>query len=177
MTGGNGTGRAALFPNIVLYQIGANDPIDAYTTPLTPAQTDANISATLNWFATNRPSTLVIIASPPPDLFNSSSPSYVQQIGEATPVENTWLKANITSSAFPDAKFVDKYDLFLNPGGSVNTGLFSGDNVHPNEAGYQLIAGAYDAAIESEVPEPATVPVLVVMAFAACSARFKRSQG
>jgi lysophospholipase L1-like esterase len=167
LTGGNGTGRSALSPNVVLYEIGSNDPIDAYTTPLTPSQTDADIAATLNWFAANRPTTVVLIASPPPAIANGSSPLYVQQIAAATPVESDWLKANITPAAFPNARFVDEYDLFLNPDHSLNTSLFSGDGVHPNDAGYAAIAGAFDSAIVSAVPEP-SIMLLATAAIAVC---------
>ncbi len=165
LTGGNGTGRAAQNPNIVLLMVGTNDGLEHVAT----TDLENNIAGILDWFAANRPGTKVLVASPPAA---GSLQSYGGQINTEVQIENTWLGQNIGN--FSNATYVDVYDAFLNSDGSVNTSLLTSvDQIHPSDAGYQVIANLYDAAIVSAispVPEP-TSGLLALTAFAVASAR------
>jgi lysophospholipase L1-like esterase len=43
---------------------------------------------------------------------------------------------------------VNQYQNFVNPNGTIKTALLP-DGVHPNQTGYELMAGAWSAAIQS----------------------------
>jgi hypothetical protein len=137
-----GTGRVAEYPDVVLLMAGTNDYFSS-----DPADTEANLTGIIDWFATNRPSAVVLVASPPPA--NGIS-SYGPGIEAIVSNENTWLQANIAQ--FPNARYVDVYDTFLNPDGSINNNLLTTiDGVHPDLAGYQVIANDCDVAISQLV--------------------------
>jgi lysophospholipase L1-like esterase len=143
LTGGNGTGRAALDPNIVLLMAGTND----YFMGTSP---ETGITNILDWFESNRPGTLVLVASPPPSINSSYA---IEPIVQA---ENAWLASNINPTEFPDARYVDVYDSFLGAGGAINQSLLGPDGIHPTDSGYAVIASDYDSVILSSVPEPSS---------------------
>jgi lysophospholipase L1-like esterase len=151
LTGGNGTGRLAMYPDVVLLMCGTND----FYENITPAQTEANVAAMINWFAVNRQGTSVIVASPPASLAAGIAPD--------VSADDMLLKQDITPTNFPNAEFVDVYQSFLNPDGSVNGNMLSNDGVHPSDQGYQAIATDFDTAIVSsgvaEVPEPSSITI------------------
>jgi hypothetical protein len=141
LTGGGGTGRTAVFPNAVLLMVGTNDAIFGVPlgSPTTSGTLEGNVTALLNWFATNRPATQVFIATAIPNVKTTVN-------AEVVPY-NGWLATEVPT--YTNAHLVDMYSLFTNSDGSVNASLLQADGTHPTAAGYTDIATAWANAIES----------------------------
>jgi hypothetical protein len=140
LTGGYGTGRAAVFPNIVLLMGGTNDI--AYGYSLSTVET--NMNDILTWFQTNRPDSLLIVSTVLPSL---SAPGNNTEINAF----NSWL-VNTELPEFKTYTSVDMNALFT----ANESTYFSTDGVHPNATGYAAMGDAWSAAILDVVPEPST---------------------
>jgi lysophospholipase L1-like esterase len=154
LTGGGGTGRGAVTPNIILLQAGTNDFLQSSS--LQTAET--NISNLVTEINSITPSTKIIVAGIPPfSLGTGSNPTIVQF--------NSYIQSMVNSSWSSYAKYVDNYHCFLNADGSVNTLLIgTADNVgvHPSRDGYAIMANNWAAAIESlEGSNPSTYTLTV----------------
>jgi hypothetical protein len=144
LTGGNGTGRAAVSPNIVLLMGGTNDI--AYGYSLSTVET--NMNDILTWFQTYRPDSLLIVSTVLPSL---SAPGNNTEINEF----NSWL-VNTELPQFSTYTSVDINALFT----ANESAYFSTDGTHPNAAGYDAMGNAWSAAILDVVPEPSTVVLI-----------------
>ena len=145
ITGGNGTGRSAITPNVVTLITGTNDP---YHYSL--ATSEASIAGILSYFATNLPSTRVLIASGP----HNADPTVDNFEGAL----NAWLPSVVTE--YSQDQYIDIYD-------TMPAALLSTDGTHPTDAGYAIIASDFAAALAplaSAVPEPATCGTLAMSA-------------
>lgn len=161
-----GTGaRAAIFPDDILLLIGSNDNDGG--TPATVIEQRLELLVT-NLFSL-RPNTHLFVASIPPLPLPTDAPK--------TAIAKTYnqLIKNKTIPKFLVAgrniRFVDQYPNFIlvfSPDGdTVNTALF-GDNIHPNEAGYQLMGDTWAAAVLNDpVVPPAAPGALTATAFGA----------
>ena len=134
LTGGHGTGRAAITPDLILLHIGTNDLL----------QNTANLNQALYNLVTHihalSPNTLILVAGVIP-INNAGLIARVNAY-------NAYIKTQLVPSLFYTA-FVDQNSGFLNSNGSVNANLLGADNVHPNRFGYPVLAQTWVAAIES----------------------------
>ena len=161
ITGGNGTGRAADYPNIILLEIGANDIIyqyDPQTSNPSQAQFVTDLDARLNTLVTTihslSPSTIVVVAQIYP--FNNSA-TFDQEIVSY----NSYIKNTLVPS-LSYTRTVDNYTPFLNSDGSVNGLLLGTDNVHPTRYGYPILALDFATAVRAiEGANPTTYPLTV----------------
>lgn len=162
MTGGGGTLRQAITPDVVLLMGGINDFY--YGGSLSTVET--NMSNILNWFASNRPNTMMLVGDITP--FNPAmsgvaSTNVARYTGYNTniPLYNAWLSNNISSFG-SNFHVVDTYDPFLSSG-APNTNLYSTDGIHPNAAGYVVLGNAWNQAlVVNGVPEPSTWAMLLL---------------
>ena len=163
ITGGGGTGRAAVHPTIILLEIGANDIIyqsDPQTANPSVAQFEADMETRLYTLVTTlhsqslTPDSIIVVAQIYP--FNNS-PAFDQEIV----AYNSYIKNTLVPS-LSYTRTVDNYTPFLNPDGSVNGLLLGTDNVHPTRYGYPLIAQNFAAAVRAiENANPATYALTV----------------
>ncbi len=149
------TGR----PTDILLQIGINDILGR--TPL--VQNEADISNLVHQIYIADPSTHVFIASILPSINISFQPqieAYNAYIADAVVPIEQGLGMNIT--------FVDQYANFVD---STDTPIISlydfsngtGDIVHPDLAGYIVMANTWNAAITaSAIPEPSPVSLILI---------------
>jgi hypothetical protein len=165
LTGGNGTGRAAVYPDITLLEIGANDIIyqsDPQTTNPTQAQFLADMEGRLYTLVTTihsltysaNPNAVILVAAIYP--FNNSA-TFDSEIQ----AYNAYIK-NTLVPALSYTRCVDNYSAFLNADGSVNGLLLGTDNVHPTRYGYPVWALDWAPAIRAlENSNPATYKLTV----------------
>ena len=129
-------GDLPCFPDIVLLIIGSNDMSGRGGA----ATIEPNDLGILNWFKTNRPSTEVIIAAPPPGNGATDLPQ--------TELVNSYLNS-IVPSMFPEDRVANVYQTMLNLDGTVNLNRLSPDGLHPLAVGYTGIAEALYSAISA----------------------------
>jgi lysophospholipase L1-like esterase len=139
MNGGNGTGRSGLYPDVALFMGGLNDAYDYV--PIgdvnTPGTTLGNIAEMLEWFNVNRPLTHVVVAATP---YDSGIGDNVKNVMNA---EASVLPAYIAAN-FPQDRFVN-FSTIL-PDNDF------GDGSHPNDAGYAILAQAWEGTVATLVP-------------------------
>jgi lysophospholipase L1-like esterase len=143
LTGGNGTGRSAVSPNIVLLEIGTNDFLQE--TDL--ANIDDRIQLLITTFHSLSPSSIILVAGAIPinnnDGFNAEISTYDSYI------QNTLVPS------LSYTRYVNLYSDFIASDGSTISAYYGDDNIHPNAVGYPVIASTWAAAIQQlEVPEP-----------------------
>jgi hypothetical protein len=142
LTGGHGTGRDAVTPNIILLMVGINDMGNGQD-----ANAEANLQALLGKLTTLEPDAQVLIA----DIMPSTS------YGTAR-VDHWNAAVDDAVSYFQNLnKHVTRVDLNTN---FPSDGL-SGDGVHPNDIGYAWMAGQWTNSIMAlSVPEPNVIAIL-----------------
>jgi len=145
LTGGGGTGRGAITPDVLLLMAGINDIYQGHGTTNSYLSGENYMTDILRWFKSNRPSTRVFVGAVTPVtngiLVDSS---YTDNWNKQISAFNSWLKTNVPSYG-PDYQFVDNYSPFFR-NGVLNTNALSIDGLHPNAAGYILLGNAwYDA--------------------------------
>jgi lysophospholipase L1-like esterase/fibronectin type 3 domain-containing protein len=156
-TGGNGTGRNAVTPDIVLLQIGTNDVI--HGNPVTTMETQ--LQKLVEDIHTLSPGSKIIIAGIPPTnstSFNSTISTY-----------NSWISSNLVPTHSSYTSYVDNNTALLGSGGVANplllggTSATGGDGIHPSREGYTIIGSHFATAIESVLGvTPATNTLNVV---------------
>jgi len=124
LTGGNGTGRAPLYPDVILLLLGAND---LNTMPGVSNRLDGLIAK----LTTLRPATKLIVAKIIPSTSRTNVNSY------------NVIVTNVVAKYQAQGSLVSLADL--NTGFPAN-GL-SGDGLHPNATGYNFMAGQWYNAI------------------------------
>ncbi len=174
MTGGNGTGRSAINPDIVLLMIGTNDVRDGI--PLSTLQ--SNVTGILNWFETNRPDSIVFVSTILPTTTGGTGTAFSSSISTAQNY-NSWL-ANTLLPEYSDYHLMDIYSLFVNSTNTAaNAGYIGSDGVHPTTLGYDTMADAWANEIQSyvnEVPEPHGLQLLLfggIALIVICSRRIR----
>lgn len=156
LTGGNGTGRAAVSPDIVLLEIGGNDAAGAGTPSAATMQ--GYLQNVLNILKTNLPNSQIFVASLVPRTDAAAKESVSVQYSAGIPSMVSAMGANF--------HFVDLHTNFPSNG-------LSSDNLHPAEPGYDWMASQWFAAIQTVLQPvantdtattaantPVTVPVL-----------------
>jgi hypothetical protein len=165
LTGGHGTGRSAMTPDIITLEIGTNDFLQQQQNGI-----DDRLTTLVTSIHALSPNTIIMIAGCIPV---NGDKGFDQE--QAT--YDDWIRDTLVPS-LPYTRYVDLYDDFTLPGSTfdnpmTNSALFGADNVHPNIAGYPVIAATWASAIEqyessltSTVPEPASLGIIAVGAMA-----------
>jgi len=149
-TGGNGTTRAAAYPDIILLQIGTNDILQNYQWSTVQSRLDGLV----NKIVTERPNAKLIMADIVP--ITTSADSTVISY-------NTMVNA-VAAKYAGLGDHVTVVDLHTN----FPTGGMSTDNVHPDAIGYNWMASQWFNAILADYPVtgnstalPANTPVTI----------------
>jgi autotransporter-associated beta strand protein len=134
LTGGNGTGRSAVFPDIILLLVGANDISQATlgNTNINVVNYQTNLTALINELVTLRPNAKVIAADITPW---PSESAYVTTIISLihTVVTNFQAQGTHVSEVDLNTQF---------PANGI-----SDDGLHPNDTGYIFMAGQWYNAL------------------------------
>jgi autotransporter-associated beta strand protein len=153
LTGGNGTGRSAVFPDIILLLVGANDIAQANlgNTNINIVNYPTNLTALINEIVTLRPNAKVLMADITPEPAQSANAATV----------NSMIHTVVTNFQAQGAQ-VSEVDLFT----QFPANGLSGDQLHPNDTGYSFMAGQWVNAIlsictgiSSCIPNDSTVTV------------------
>jgi hypothetical protein len=146
LTGGHGTGRNAVTPDIVLLLAGTNDVTQGASVEVM----ETRMTSLLDWFKTNRPATKVFVATVIPfDDFRKQTNDYSGKLRDF----NAWLTKTIPVN-YPKTGFVvDLFPLFLDNHGDLKTssspdGIYLQDGIHPSHNGYVAIGDAWFSAIK-----------------------------
>ncbi len=149
LSGGGGTGRAALSPSIILLHIGTNDATEGRSA----AQMELDLTSLLNNLKGARPNAQIFVASLIPRTDSSSDESVQKTYSAAIPAILTAEGSNF--------HFVDMHSAFENSGEPLSS-LLQSDGVHASQAGYDLMATTWFNSVESYVPEPASFSMLII---------------
>lgn len=156
LTGGHDTGRSAVFPDVVLLLVGAND--NAVGDPrISPALYQTNLTTLVDKIVTLRPDVRLIMAHITP---------FYDQISTATAMNNA-VDA-VAAQYLALGKHVSVADLNT----SFPSNGMSSDGVHPNDVGYAWMADQWYGAIRTSyagVPEPGTLGMLTVAVLGAAA--------
>ena len=136
ITGGGGTGRAAVYPNIILLEAGANDIIQGASA----STVSTSITNLVKKLHNLTPNTIIFVAG----IYPFATPSSNVTIQ----AYNSYIQNTLVPS-LSYLRYVDNYTGFLNPDGSVNTLLLGADNVHPTRYGYPIWANNWAKAIRA----------------------------
>ena len=154
ITGGNGTGRAADYPDVVLLMVGANDIYQqtTYGNPLiNVANYQANLTTLVNKLIALRPTVRVIVADITPWASQAANVNLI----------NTSANAAVAALQ-AQGKRVSLVDMFtLFPADGMTSG-----GLHPNDTGYTFMANQWLHAIHASMPGvsqalPGTAPTVV----------------
>lgn len=127
LDGGNGTGRVAIFPDLILLHIGSNDAAQGRTA----AQMQALLESLLAKIKSNRPNAQVIVASL---ILRTNNANF-----EAIQMEyNSGIPATVAAKG-ANFHFLDMHSV-------LNAGDLA-DGLHPNQGGYDKMADAWAAAL------------------------------
>lgn len=129
----------ALKPSVVIILAGTND-IAGNTGPSTPAMIEDNLVSMAELARAN--GIKVVFAS----ILPTTSYPWRMQVHPADTIRelNAWLKAYCARERLV---YLDYYSAMAGPDGGLRSGL-SGDGVHPNAAGYAVMAPLAQKAIE-----------------------------
>jgi lysophospholipase L1-like esterase len=145
LTGGNGTFRDAMYPDVVLLLGGSNDLGQGAN----EEELESRMTNLLTWFQTNRPKVQLFVATVPPR--GPEKPGQ-ETYNLAVKVFNDWLTQKLPS--FGDhVHIVDLHALFVNQTGQVKglnaaDGIFLQDGIHPSHNGYVAMGHAWFTAIK-----------------------------
>ena len=134
LTGGNGTGRSAVFPDIILLLVGANDISQATlgNTNINVVNYQTNLTALINKLVTLRPNAKVVTADITPW---PSESAYVTTV-------ISLIHTVVTNFQSQGAQ-VSEVDLNTQfPANGI-----SSDGLHPNDTGYTFMAGQWYNAL------------------------------
>ena len=138
ITGGNGTGRAAVYPDIILLLVGANDINQNGN--VHPEVTRLNFESNLTTFVSNivtlRPNSQLLLAKMTP--YPTSNANHIH-----IPTMNASISA-VASNFQAQGSKITVVDLFT---GFPSNGLVVPNNVHPNATGYSWMATQWYNAI------------------------------
>jgi lysophospholipase L1-like esterase len=183
LDGGGTTGRPAVDPKFILLHIGTNDILQHFDPNVANApeavfmaDLKTRLNALVDRLTTQRPDAHLLVSSivPIPNLTNAN--------GVADNAEVKDYNAYIRDVLVPtfkglgrDVTFVDQYANFVDANGNVLTSFFP-DNIHPNQAGYDLMGATWANAIQQAVPEPGAIAVLGVALGAVLTRRGRRGR-
>ena len=158
LSGGGGTGRAAIEPNDILLLIGTNDifshvaqgypnhnaPEGIFMTDL-----EGRLAGLVNYLIKDRPSANILLSSIPP------IPQFNNINGVPFNTEVKEYNAYIQYTLVPELKaagkhvsFVNEYANFIDAHGNVE-GYLLPDDIHPTQAGYNAMGATWANALEA----------------------------
>jgi hypothetical protein len=148
MTGGNGTNREAVFPDIILLLAGTNDLGQGAPESVL----ESRLTSLLDWLKNNRPQAQVFVGTVPPRGPNKKD---WEKYNAAVVTFNTWM-ANDVAARGGNFHLVDIYALFVDSSGKAKApdspdGIFLADGIHPSHQGYVAMGDAWFEAIKSLV--------------------------
>ncbi len=127
LDGGQDTGRAAIYPDLILLHIGTNDSDQG----LTATQMQSALQTLLTTIRSNRPNAKVIVASLIPRTDNPNVEAVQVQYNNAIP--------GIVAAQGSNFHFLDMH--------SVLQASDLSDGIHPNQGGYDKMAVAWANAL------------------------------
>ena len=127
LDGGHDTGRAAIYPDLILLHIGTNDSDQG----LTAAQMQSSLQSLLTTIKSNRPDAKVIVASLIPRTDDPNIEAVQVQYNNAIP--------GIVAAQGSNFHFLDMH--------SVIQASDLADGIHPNQGGYDKMATAWANAL------------------------------
>lgn len=154
LPGGHGTGRPALYPDVVTLLIGNNDIAQRYdpngqgnveSDDDLLAHMEARLSALIGQIAADRPAARVFVSGLIP--IEDSRNSMVLQYNAA--IRDVIVPS--FAAAGQSVYFVDQYHNFVDADGNFIPGS-QPDSVHPDQAGYNRMGDTWAQAITSEMP-------------------------
>lgn len=150
-TGGNNGGswfHNGPQPNIILLHIGTNDILQGASLSTVEGRLNSLVQQIFN----DKPSVDLIVSSIIP--IDSGANTEVQQY-------NSYIQNTIVPAYAPNDHiyYVDQYSNFVDSHGNILSSLYAGDGIHPNDAGYALMAKTWANGIEA-IPEPAGISML-----------------
>ena len=145
LTGGNGTFRDAVYPDIVLLLAGTNDLGQGAT----ETELEGRMTDLLNWFQSHRPNSQVFVATVPPRGLEKEGH---EKYNVAVIAFNQWLIRKVPTFGL-DFHVTDIYSLFVDQAGQVKGSgssdrIFLQDGIHPSHNGYTAIGDAWFTAIK-----------------------------
>jgi lysophospholipase L1-like esterase len=145
LTGGNGTGRSAINPQVVLLDVGTNDATDGEDA----ATMESQLTQLLSDLKTDLPSAQIFVGSLTPRLDSASDEAVEDQYNAAMPA--------IVATDGANFHFVDLHDA-VSPSNIDAAGGYQ----HPDAAGYAQMGDAwYSALVDTGVvPEPSTYALM-----------------
>ena len=157
ITGGNGTGRSAINPQVVLLNVGTNDATDDEGDGLSNAVNASNMDTymvqLMGNLKTDLPNAQIFVGNLTPREDNTQAEQIEALFNAALPAEVAAEGSNF--------HFVDLYDAV--PTSDIDA---DGGYQHPDIAGYQAEGNAWDTALVDAgvVPEPSTYTLMGVSA-------------
>lgn len=148
LTGANGTGRTAVYPDVILLMVGANDNMHDVDQTISLANYRTNLTTLVTKLVTMRPDARLIMADITPEPNDTVSIAAINN------------DINVVAAEFQSrGNHVSLVDLFT---GFPTDGL-SDDKIHPNDTGYQWMASRWCGAIcdAYAVPEPSAWVLMV----------------
>jgi lysophospholipase L1-like esterase len=144
LTGGNGTNRDAVDPDIVIILAGTNDLGQNAQEP----DLEKRMSDLLAWFKENRPQAQVFVGTVPPR--GPNKPGF-ETYNPAVVTFNTWITSDVATRG-GNFHLVDIYSIFVDASGQAKApgssdGIFLQDGIHPTHQGYVAMGDAWFAAI------------------------------
>jgi lysophospholipase L1-like esterase len=134
LTGGGGTGRSSLTPNLILLEVGTNDLLQGSQT------INQDLLTLVSHIHALTPNTTILVAGVTP--INSSG------FTASVAAYNSYIKNELVPS-LSYTRYVDQNTMFLNADGSANGSLLGADLVHPNRYGYPILAQNWATAIKT----------------------------
>jgi lysophospholipase L1-like esterase len=158
LTGGSDTGRAAVYPDIILLMSGTNDP----------EATESTVSGVppKDYMATTYPALVNKLVSMRPDaiLLCAKISPFEPDKNDKVPPKNAIITNTVQQlrdAGHTNVHLVDMYTGFPSNG-------LSGDGPHPSDPGYEWMAHQwYNAIVAIETPEPNVAVLLITGSLAA----------
>jgi lysophospholipase L1-like esterase len=158
LSGGGGTGRAAIEPNYILLLIGTNDIFDHvdqnYPNHNAPEATfmtdlDGRLMGLVDQLIRDRPSADILLSNilPIPQFNNVNGIAYNTEVQEYNAYIQDTLVPQL-QAAGKHVTFVNEYANFINPNGTINTSWLP-DDIHPTQAGYNAMGATWAQAVEA----------------------------
>jgi lysophospholipase L1-like esterase len=146
-------------PDIVLLGIGIND-ISYYGNGGNPTAAESSLSNLARMIVSTKPNAKLIIAQ-----INSYKDG---SLTNSVVAYNNYIKNTLVPGLAGQGyhvSTVDQFANFLKPNGSIDQSLYS-NIIHPNPAGYDLMAATWFNGIRAITPEPSGLTLLVILGFA-----------
>src|ERR1700680_871619 len=139
-----------LHPKVVVILAGTND-IAGNTGPMRLEDIEANYSSLVDLARANNIRVVFSSVLPVHNYTPQSQNLFAQRSPEKILALNRWLKTYV--AAHPDSIYLDYFTAMVNDKGLLKRDLAE-DGLHPNAAGYKIMAPLADSAIEKALVTP-----------------------